>query len=45
MQVDRLQKELASEKDQKNDSYKERYEKVLAENAELKKQLRASYKY
>ena len=45
MQVDRLQKELVSVKARRNDGYKEKYESLLAENAELKKQLRASYKY
>lgn len=45
LQVERLQKELASTKSQKTDSYKAKYEKVLAENQELKQQLKTAYKY
>ncbi len=45
LQVERLQKELASEKLKKSDSYQAKYEKLLHENQELKQQLKTAYKY
>lgn len=45
LQNERLQKELAAVKAQAGDSYKAKYERVLAENQELKQQLKIAYKY
>lgn len=45
LQIDRLQKEIVLLSGQLDDSYKTKYEKLLAENRQLKLQLKTAYKY